>query len=179
MNNIDKAYDFYKQHIFDPKKIELLKEHNLKVAGHIHSVIWELFCALITGEKAEGITGADLKGWEVKSAKGTGNFEYQYHRNAHLDKLEEDRVVNHIFCSYSDEYDGVIVRVMRGSMLCDKYFDTWKPLCIEKYKNPDNLRFRKSVSSSYVKNNGLIVLEINKGKLVFKDDGFKVKLNNL
>ena len=179
MDNISNAFNFYKKHIYDPEKIALLKEHNLKVAGHVHSVIWELFCALITGEKAVGITGADLKGWEVKSAKIGGNFEYQYHRKAHLQKLEEDKIVNHIFCSYSEEYDSVTVRALKGSMLCEKYFNVWEPLCIEKYKNPDNLRFRKNVLFSFVKNNGLVVLEIQGGNLIFKNDDFKVELDNL
>jgi hypothetical protein len=172
MSNINKGYTFYKQNIYDEQKIKLLKEYNLKVAGHVHSVIWELFCALLTGQKAEGITGADLHGWEVKSAKGSGNFEYQYHRHAHLDKLEEDGVVSHIYCSYSEDYDSVVVRALKGSELREKYFDTWKPECIEKYNNPSNLRFRKNISYKYVQDNGLLVLKVEKGKLTYKNDQF-------
>lgn len=172
MSNIDSGYGFYKQHIYDEQKIKLLKEYNLKVAGHVHSVIWELFCALLTGQKAEGITGADLNGWEVKSAKGKGNFEYQYHRHAHLEKLDEDAIVSHIFCSYSEDYDGVIVKAMKGSELREKYFDVWKPECIEKYRNPDNLRYRKNVSFKEVQDKGLLVLKIEKGQLTFRNDEF-------
>jgi hypothetical protein len=172
MNNVDKSYSFYKKHIYDEKKIELLKEYNLKVAGHVHSVIWELFCALLTGQKAEGNTGADLIGWEVKSAKGHGNFEYQYHRNAHLEKLEEDAVVSHIFCSYSEDYDGVVVKALKGAELREKYFDVWKPECITSYSNPAILRYRKNVSYNYVQDKGLLVLKIEKGILTFRNDQF-------
>ena len=176
MDNITKAYDFYKKHIFDPQKIELLKAHNLKVAGHVHSVIWELFCALITGEKAEGITGADLNGWEVKSAKNRAGFEYQYHRNAHLRKLTEDKLINHLFCSYSEDYSEVTVRAIRGKNLSAKFFDVWEPLCIEKYSDPSNLRFRKSIPFPFVENNGLLVLKIEGGNLVRANEHFTIDL---
>lgn len=176
MNNIDLAFQFYGKHIYDAQKIKLLKDNKLKVAGHVHSVIWELFGAILTGQKAEGITGADLVGWEVKSAKEGGSFEYQYHRNAHLEKLHEDCIVNHLYCSYSDEYDSLKVRVIKGSELSDEYFSKWKPLCIEKYKNPANLRFRKSIGYRHIERNGLLVLQINKGELVFRQDDFEEML---
>lgn len=179
MSNIDKGYKFYKQHIYDEEKIKLLKEYNLKVAGHVHSVIWELFCALLTGEKAIGITGADLHGWEVKSAKGKGSFEYQYHRNAHLEKLEEDGIVSHLYCSYSEEYDGVVVKALLGSQLKNKYFDVWKPMCIQDYRSPLNKRFRKSVSYKYVQDNGLLVLKIEKGLLTYRNDKFIEQLKTI
>ena len=178
MNKIDAAYKFYQQHIYDAEKIQLLKDNNLKVAGHVHSVIWELFGALLTGQKAEGVTGADLRGWEVKSAKGNGQFEYQYHRHAHLEKLEEDCIVNHLYCSYSDEYDCLDIRVMRGNELSKKYFDIWRPLCVKEYSDPKTLRFRKAVNFGYVKDNGLLVLRISKGKLVSRNDNFEEILNN-
>jgi hypothetical protein len=178
MSNIDRAFKFYGKHIYDAEKIQLLKDNKLKVAGHVHSVIWELFGAILTGRKAEGITGADLVGWEVKSAKEEGSFEYQYHRNAHLEKLDEDCIVNHLYCSYSDEYDGLEVRVMKGNELSAKYFSAWKPLCINKYSNPANLRFRKSIGYGHVKQNGLLVLQVLKGKLVFQEDNFEEVLSN-
>lgn len=169
---IDAAYDCYVGHIYDAEKISLLREYNLKVAGHVHSVMWELFCALLTGERAEGITGADLNGWEVKSAKNGGSFEYQYHRNAHLEKLDEDCIVNHIFCTYSENYDGVVVRAMTGSELREGYFDSWRPECIEEYSKIETRRFRRSISSGHVNNNGLLVLTIENGQLTYRNDDF-------
>lgn len=178
MSSIDRAFEIYSKHIYDAEKIQLLKDNNLKVAGHVHSVIWELFGAMLTGQKAEGVTGADLAGWEVKSAKEGGSYEYQYHRNAHLEKLDEDCMVNHLYCSYSDEYDGVEVRVMRGNELSNEYFSKWKPLCIEKYSNPDNLRFRKSISYGHIQQNGLLVLKVSEGKLIFRKDNFEKVLSD-
>jgi len=178
MGNIDQAFEFYSKHIYDAEKIKLLKDNKLKVAGHVHSVVWELFGAILTGQKAEGITGADLVGWEVKSAKEGGSYEYQYHRNAHLEKLDEDCIVNHLYCSYSDEYDGLEVRVMKGIDLSDEYFRKWKPLCIRKYSNPDNLRFRKSIGYGHIQQYGLLVLQVSKGELVFRKDNFEDMLDN-
>ncbi|MAD14487.1 MAG: hypothetical protein CL579_00150 [Alteromonadaceae bacterium] len=178
MNNLDLAFEFYEKHIYDPEKIQLLKENRLKVAGHVHSVIWELFGAILTGRKAEGNTGSDLRGWEVKSAKNGGSYEYQYHRNAHLSKLDEDCVVNHLYCSYSEEYDDLEVRVMKGADLAELFFEAWKPLCIEKYRNRDTLRFRKIIPYQYIQRNGLLVLKVNKGNLVFKENCFEEILRN-
>jgi hypothetical protein len=169
---IDAAYDFYVAHINDAERIRLLREYNLKVAGHVHSVMWELFCALLTGERAEGITGADLKGWEVKSAKIGGNFEYQYHRHAHLEKLDEDAVVNHIFCTYSQNYDGVVVRAMKGSELRADHFDIWRPLCVDAYTLASTKRFRKNINASHVNTHGVVVLKIENGLLIIRNDDF-------
>ena len=88
MSAIDTAYNFYARHIYDSEKIALLQEHNLKIPGSVPSVMWELFGALLTGRRGAGNTGADLLGWEVKSAKGTGSFEYQYHLNTGPGKVE-------------------------------------------------------------------------------------------
>ena len=178
MNNVDRAFDFYSKHIYDAEKIKLLKDYKLKVAGHVHSVIWELFGAILTGKKAEGITGADLVGWEIKSAKKGGSYEYQYHRNAHLEKLDEDCIVSHLYCSYSDTYDSLEVRVMRGSELSNEFFSKWKPDCIKSYSNPKNLRFRKSIANGYIQKHGLLVLRVSKGILVSRQDDFEKVLDN-
>ncbi|MCD9530676.1 hypothetical protein [Photobacterium carnosum] len=176
MRKVDQAYDLYKKHIYDAEKVRLLKENNLKVAGHVHSVIWELFAAILTGRKAEGITGADLLGWEVKSAKDGGSFEYQYHRNSYLSKLDEDCKVNHLYCSYGTDYSSLEVRAMRGDELNGEMSD-WKALCIENY-NQGKLRFRKSINYGYVKQHGLLVLTICQSELVFREDNFEEVLRN-
>src|SRR5471030_1789194 len=80
-STIDNAYSFYTRHIYDEEIIYLLQQHNLKVAGHVPSVIWELFGSILTGRIGNGTTGADLQGWEVKSSTWGGAFEYQYHLN--------------------------------------------------------------------------------------------------
>ncbi|WGY48388.1 hypothetical protein [Vibrio sp. ABG19] len=174
MDSIDKAYEFYKKHIYDEDKISLLVEHNLKIAGVVPSVLWELFGSIITGKNGTGVTGADLEGWEVKSSVDRSSFEYQYHLNTGQQKLHEDCTVKHLFCSYSKDYKDVTVRVMDGQQLRHDYFDKWLPLYESNYnKRVDSSlrrqRFRKSIPYGYVSKNAKVVFEIKNTELVYKN----------
>ncbi len=182
MSSIDNAFDLYTKHIYDQEKIALLKEYNLKIAGSVSSVMWELFGAVLTGQKAEGITGADLKGWEIKSAKQGGSYEYQYHLNTGLAKLEEDCLVNHLFCRYSAEYENVTVRMIQGSTLASLYFNKWKPAYESNYdKNaPTGIRqqrFRKNISHGFVEREGELILKIENGKLTYRNDNLLTRFD--
>lgn len=175
MSSIDKAFELYASHIYDEEKIRLLTEHNLKIAGSVPSVLWELFGSLLTERSGSGLTGADLLGWEVKSAKEGGSYEYQYHLNTGAAKLKEDCEVNHLFCRYSETYKDVVVRVMRGKDLASTFFKAWEPDYLRNYDAsvPDSQRrqrFRKSISFGYVEANGVLVLKIEDGQLVYRDD---------
>lgn len=181
MSRIDEAFQFYQRHILDEEKLGLLKAHNLKVTGSVPSVIWELFGAILTGRSSTGVTGADLSGWEIKSAKIGASYEYQYHLNTGTHKLDEDSQVNHLFCTYSDTYTDVVVRALQGSALAS-YFNQWKP---EYQKNYDKSapndqrrqRFRRSIPAGFVKTNGKLVLEIRGGALVERNDKIINTLN--
>lgn len=182
MSNIDKAFNLYETHIYDPEKIGLLKEHGLKVAGSVPSVMWELFGAILTGRVAEGTIGADLNGWEVKSAKQGGSYEYQYHLNTGESKLIEDCQVSHLFCTYSEDYQDVTVRAMKGCDLAERYFNVWKPQYLANYdktvpEGKRRQRFRKNIPHGFIDNNGELVLQIKKGKLVFRDDRVITRFN--
>ncbi len=182
MSSLDEAYELYVRHIFDEEKIDLLSEHNLKIAGSVPSVLWELFGALLTERSGSGLTGADLVGWEVKSARVGGSFEYQYHLNTGAAKLKEDCEVNHLFCTYSETYKDVAVRVMRGADLAEKYFKSWEPNYLRNYdiSVPDakrRQRFRKNISFGYVEAHGELVLKIEDGIITFRDDSVIPRLN--
>lgn len=175
MNSIDLAYEFYAKHIYDEEKIMLLNKHKLSVAGSVPSVLWELFGALLVERSGAGNTGADLDGWEVKSAKQGGSYEYQYHLNTGEQKLKEDCLVNHLFCSYSVNYENVTVRIILGSDLEVDFFNSWHASYKDNYNSsvPSNQRrqrFRKSISFGYVKKNGTLILEIKNGLIIFRDD---------
>lgn len=175
MRKIDDAFNVYINHIYDEDKIKLLKEHNFKIAGSVSSVMWELFGAKLTGRSGTGTTGADLNGWEVKSAKVGGSFEYQYHLNTGFEKLKDDCTVNHLFCTYSEIYKDVVVRVIKGCDLADSFFNKWEPEYIANYKaglpsNERRQRFRKNISYTHVEKNGHLVLRIANGLLVERYD---------
>lgn len=184
MHSIDRAFQFYTRHIFDEEKISLLEMHNLKVAGSVPSVLWELFGALLTERTGSGLIGADLQGWEVKSAKEGGSYEYQYHLNTGNSKLLEDCEVNHLFCMYSKTYENVIVRAMQGSNLADHFFKLWQPEYLKNYdvsidKSQRRQRFRKSIPRGYVEKNGILVMEIKEGKLIYRNNEVIPKLNQV
>ncbi|USD56356.1 MULTISPECIES: hypothetical protein [Vibrio] len=182
MNNIDRAVALYLEHIYDRNKIELLRSHGLKIAGSVPSVMWELFGSVLTGRNSIGVTGADLQGWEVKSVKQGGSYEYQYHLNTGAQKLDEDCEVNHLFCSYSPTYENVVVRVMTGEDLRSKFFDIWRPQYAANYNSSvpaaqRRQRFRKNIPFGYVENNGILVLEITNGTLTYRNDEVIPRLN--
>ena len=181
MNSIDTAVRFYSRHIYDKEKMELLSQHKLPIAGSVPSVLWELFGALLTGRGGNGVTGADLQGWEVKSAGGIGSYEYQYHLNTGANKLAEDCVVNHLFCSYSNQYKNVIVKAMNGSELAEEFFKKWMPNYQKNYtvdeQNVRRQRFRKSIGYQVVQRRGTPILNIEDGALTFRDDLQILKFN--
>ena len=184
MSSIDEAFDLYCRHIYDKEKIRLLTENNLKIAGSVSSVIWELFGALLTERSGEGVTGADLQGWEVKSAKEGGSYEYQYHLNTGAAKLKEDCEVNHLFCTYSSTYKDVVVRVMPGKELAANFFNAWVPEYLKNYdvSVPDaqrRQRFRKSISFGFIEKNGVLVFKVENGKLTYRDDNVIPNLNRV
>ena len=184
MNSIDNAFELYARHIYDEEKIRLLTEHNLKIAGSVPPVLWELFGALLTERSGSGLIGPDLLGWEVKSEKEGGSYEYQYHRNTGAAKLKEDCEVNHLFCTYSKTYKDIVVRVMRGQDLAGNYFKSWEPNYLENYNGavPNSQRrqrFRKSISFGHVETNGILVLKIENSTLTFIDDSVIPKLNRV
>ncbi|UJS25477.1 hypothetical protein [Thiothrix winogradskyi] len=181
MNRIDETFQFYQKHILDAEKISLLKAHNLKVTGSVPSVIWELFGAILTGRSSTGNTGADLSGWEIKSAKMGASYEYQYHLNTGTHKLDEDAQINHLFCAYSETYVDVIVKVMAGKDLAS-YFNQWKPEYLQNYDTSvpsaqRRQRFRRSIPAGFVRTNGILVLEIREGALVERNDTIIDTLN--
>lgn len=184
MNSIDKAYQFYTRHIYDEEKIRLLNLHKLKVAGSVSSVLWELFGALLTERSRISSIGADLQGWEIKSAKEGGSYEYQYHLNTGASKLKEDCEVNHLFCRYSETYKDVVVKTIQGKNLAAEFFDIWEPQYTKNYdvsidKAQRRQRFRKSIPSGYVRKNGVLVMEIKDGNLIYRDDDIISTLNRV
>ncbi|HEG0621217.1 TPA: hypothetical protein SB604_002656 [Yersinia enterocolitica] len=183
-STLDDAYSFYANHIYDEEIINLLQQHNLKVAGYVPSVIWELFGSILTGRKGNGITGADLQGWEVKSSTWGGSFEYQYHLNTGEHKLHEDCVVNHLFCSYSPNYREVVVKVIPGPELKERFFDVWLPEYLTNYdrtalSTARRQRFRKAIPFGFVQQNGRTLLEVRGGIMYSKNDSLLEEFNRL
>jgi hypothetical protein len=163
---IPEAYSFYKEFIYNERRQELLRQHNLSVTGSVPSIDWELFGAIITGDGGKVGYGSDLEHHEVKSSVDKSSFEYQYHLNGGMKKLTDDTKVDHVFISYSPDYKNVEVRVVKGSALRDS-FKSWIPGLKANYegKNPKQ-RFRRSIPYGTVKNKGKLIMKIEQGEVV-------------
>ena len=165
---ISEAYAFYAEYIYQPALFKLLEDHNLKIAGAVQPVVWELFGSILTGCIGSSGYGSDLDGVEVKSAKKGGSFEYQYHLNTGLKKLEEDQHVSHLFCVYTPDYREVLVYHIEGSSLAEK-FQQWIPEYKKNYaldgSSSRRQRFRKSIAYGLVQDMGEIVMTIENSTL--------------
>ena len=164
-SNPGKAYQFYKKFIFNDEKLKLFEMHGFEKIGSVPPIDWELFASILINEGASKGHGADLINFEVKSAKIGSSFEYQYHKFTGLKKLQEDMKVNHLFISYSESYEEVIVRILIPSQV-EKVFKAWKGELKKNYEDgSDKQRFRKSVSFGFVRDNAEVIFYIEKGKL--------------
>jgi len=167
--DVDRAYNFYKLYLLDwtRGKKALYEEYGFKVEGSVLSRDWELFAAILLKDRAKAGDGTDLEKHEVKSAIYGNSFEYQYHRNHGVDKLEEDKRVNHVFISYSSNYANVEVRLVDSSLLAP-IFDSWLIGLITNYGGEiPRQRYRRSISFGMVKRSGILLLQIQAEELIF------------
>ena len=177
------AFNFYQKHINRSEFFMLLKERNLKTSGSVPSIAWELFGSILTNRKGKVGYGADLEGVEIKSAMIGSSFEYQYHLNTGLEKLRDDQVVDHFFCSYSADYQSFKVFFAKGETL-SPFFNKWIPEYQLNYNKMDvttsmnpaiskdpsmrRQRFRRSIPFGWVIKNGILMMAVNDGELAGK-----------
>ncbi|MDE0443634.1 MAG: hypothetical protein OXL38_16165, partial [Gammaproteobacteria bacterium] len=129
---------------------------------------WEVFASILVRDTGTSTaSGLDLEGYEVKSAKDRGAFEYQYHKNSWKQKLDADRKAGHIFISHRDDLRHVDVRYCEGSQLLE-FFDLWESE--EPYSKPDAQRFRRSISHGWVQENATLILQIENGEPTLLQD---------
>ena len=165
---VQEAYSFYKRFIleYSQDKAKIYQKYGFTVQGSVGSKDWEVFAAILVNDRARIGDGADLMNYEVKSAVIGTSFEYQYHRNHGLDKLADDKSVNHIFVARSQNYTNIEVWLVE----CDKIlpvFDRWLPELRENYQAEARQRFRRSVTYGFVKSQGIQLLGINDGVLTY------------
>lgn len=162
----EEALDFYKSFILNKEKMDLLQKYSFKVNGSVSFQDWELFAAILTdNKKAEGY-GADLNGFEVKSASEGSGFEYQYHKIGGASKLQEDMKVAHIFISYSDTYENVTVRLVEPQHLEDSFRQWDEELKLNYAPETGKQRFRKTIPFKRVCEVGTVIFEIKNGNLI-------------
>lgn len=159
--------DFYTRYLLEPalRKAALRKAYGFRGAITVSPGDWELWAAILFRErKSRNRYGHDLMHAEVKSAGLGANFEYQYHRNGGLEKLDAEASVAHIYMEHSDSLRNIDVRVVAGEDLRG-LFAGWRPGLIENYAAGEKQRYRKNIPASTVHRLGTLVLQIRNGKL--------------
>ena len=148
-------------------KVRLYKDRGIRSRVAM-SEDWEVFASILVRDTGTSTaSGLDLEGYEVKSAKDRGAFEYQYHKNSWKQKLDADRKAGHIFISHRDDLRHVDVRYCEGSQLLE-FFDLWESE--EPYSKPDAQRFRRSISHGWVQENATLILQIENGEPTLLQD---------
>lgn len=165
---VQEAYSFYRTYIleYSRNKAEIYKQYSFSLQGSVGSKDWEVFAAILVNDRARRRDGADLMNYEVKSATLGGSFEYQYHRNRGLNKLTDDKGVDHIFVARSETYMNVEVWLVERTKMIST-FDRWLPELIQNYEAADRQRFRRSVTYGFVRNQGIRLLGIISGELSY------------
>lgn len=166
--DIEKAFLFYKEFILgrSQDKQKIYASYGFSMEGSVASIDWEVFAAILLRDRKKPGDGADLEKHEVKSAKAGSSFEYQYHKIHGLEKLADDKLVNHVFISYSSNYENIEVWLVEAKKIVPT-FDKWEPKLQHNYAPSNNnvvrQRFRKSVPYGFVKKNGELILTIKNG----------------
>lgn len=163
--NVSEAYAFYRRYLLGTAtdKTEIYIRYGFSPPA-VASTDWEVFAAILLQDRSRGGNGADLERHEVKSAGYGSSFEYQYHKFHGEQKLSEDQHVNHIFISYSNNYQDVEVRYLLGEQVAP-LFESWRPGLIANYK-AGRQRYRRSIPFGYVRLRGILILKIQSGELV-------------
>jgi hypothetical protein len=166
--DIENGFKFYKEFILgqSQNKQKIYESYGFTMQGSVASIDWEVFAAILLKDRKKPGNGADLEKHEVKSAIDRSAFEYQYHKHHGLDKLTDDKLVDHIFISYSSNYKNVEVWRVKAESI-KAIFESWEPLLRSNY-NPSNdniirQRFRRSVTYKFVRQYGLCLFKIKDG----------------
>jgi hypothetical protein len=163
--DFEKALMFFHAYMYGPLqgKLRLYAARNVRSAGTTMSSDWEVFASILVRDVGKKLaSGIDLSHYEVKSAATGGSFEYQYHKNTGQTKLQDDQIVGHLFFDHSDNLRNVNLRYAHGSQM-KKFFKLW----LAEYPDPYPQRYRKSIPFGWVKTNGILLMTLKDGEVVF------------
>ena len=167
------AYEYYAEHILAPleAKAPTYEEHNLSMEGLVPFRDWEAFIAVLVDDRGTGqAAGSDLQQHEVKSVRGRGGLEYQYHRRTGLEKLEHDRSLTHVLIAYDNHYRDLDVYVLPRERFAEMTERKgWRDRVWSAYFDPDGptrQRCRLGISFAEVQSEGEHIMRIRDGRLV-------------
>lgn len=163
--DFEKALMFFHAYMYGPLqgKLRLYGARQVPAGSLASSSDWEVFASMLVNDVGRKFgAGIDLENNEVKSAKRRGSYEYQYHRDTGLGKLRKDMTVGHLFFEYFENLSEVHLRYLHGSQML-AYFQRW----LENYPDPYPQRYRKNIPYGFVKRNGVLLMSLKDGEVVF------------
>lgn len=167
--DIDKALIFFHAYMYGPLQGKLRLYKDRDIAPHLAaSSDWEVFASILVRDSGTRTQkGLDLHGYEVKSVKWGGTFEYQYHLKSWKQKMQADRAAGHIFISHKENLRYVEVRYVEGSLIAKEFIDAWeKNEPYTKAPSP-NQRYRPSIPFKWVQKNGTLILRLEDGETTY------------
>ena len=165
--DVQAALIYFHAYMYGPYtgRIRLFRMRGLE-PRMVMSEDWEVFASILLRQQGStSRSGPDLGECEVKSAKAGNAFEYQYHRNSWQEKLAADRRAGHVFVWHQDELSKVEVWFCEGSTM-EEHFAKWE--AERPYSGPGQQRFRKSLSSSWVKTTAELLLRVENGEATYE-----------
>jgi hypothetical protein len=165
--DFEKAMMFFHAYMYGPLqgKLRLYGARAIPTGSVAMSSDWEVFASMLVNDMGRKFgPGIDLANHEVKSAKRGGSYEYQYHKIGGLEKLAKDMEVGHLFFDHFDNLREVDLRYVHGSAM-KAFFDEW----LLNYPDPYPQRYRRNISYGWVKENGILLMTIKDGEVVFPE----------
>ena len=163
--DFEKSLMFFHAYMYGPLqgKLRLYGARKIPAGSVALPSDWEVFASILVKDVGRKLSiGIDLANYEVKSAKRLASYKYQYHKNTGREKLARDIEVGHLFFDYSDNLRDVHLRYLHGSNLA-QFFEKW----LSEYPEPYRQRYRKSVPYGFVKKNGILLMSLKDGEVVF------------
>ena len=164
--DFEKSMMFFHAYMYGPLqgKLRLYGARNIPHGSIAMSSDWEVFASMLVNDLGRKFgAGIDLSNHEVKSAKRKGSYEYQYHKITGRDKLAKDREVGHLFFDYDNNLRDVDLRYAHGSVMKTQFFEQW----LREFPNPYRQRYRKNIPYAWVKENGVLLMTIKDGEVVY------------
>lgn len=165
------AYAYYAEHILAPLRAKepIYRDRNIAMGGLVASRDWEVMGAILVDDRGDASgSGSDLLNHEIKSAGEGRSFEYQYHRNRGVEKLDHDLTIEHVYVVYQEGCLNVDVYSLTAEQFAE-VGETWRSGLIENYRAASRQRYRKNVPRRKVLKEGRIIMSVRDGKLVETD----------
>jgi hypothetical protein len=86
-----------------------------------------------------------------------GSFDYHYYRKSWKTKLEQEKEIDHIFISYTENFKVKIYRLEAEQL--QETLDSWERNIADRVSDIPNIDYRQALSLGFVKANGELIMQ--------------------